>query len=260
MRKLLTFILGLLALAWFIVPAAAKVQIDINLSAERMHVQADNGQVYDWSISSARRGYITPDGNYHPQSLQVMHYSHKYHDAPMPHSIFFRGGYAIHGGYSAASMGVPRSHGCVRLTNDHAATLFALVRREGANIHIYGQPSAAIFARAGRHAVHKVIHVAYRMKRERITSFRHVHVRYVRYVRHEVHGHWYRRRIVAWRWQTRHYTHYAMVRYRVYHAMAHHEAHSRHALAYAPNYRLRTRYRSVRSWQFNPLPSFLLTR
>ncbi len=251
MRKFSIFIMGLFALVWFVSPAAAKVQIDINLSSETMHVQADNGQVYDWRVSSARRGYITPDGNYRPQSLQVMHYSHKYHNAPMPHAIFFRGGYAIHGGYSAASMGVPRSHGCVRLTDYHAAVLFALVRREGANIHIYGQPAASIYAKAVRPAAHKWHHVVYRMRRVRLTSVRHVRVRYVHYVRHEVRGHWYRRRVIAWRWQTRRYVHYAMVR---------HVVHYRHALAYAPHYRYASRYPSVRAWQYSPLPSFLLTR
>ncbi|MBV1706787.1 MAG: L,D-transpeptidase [Hyphomicrobiales bacterium] len=252
MRKLSLFVLGLFALVWFVAPAAANVRIDINLSAERMHVQADNGQVYDWRISSARRGYITPDGNFRPQSLQVMHYSHKYHNAPMPHAIFFHGGYAIHGGYSAASMGVPRSHGCVRLTNAHAAVLFALVRREGASIHIYGQPPASIYARAARPTYRKPHHVAYRMQRVRITAIRHIRVRYIRYVRHEVRGHWYRRRIVAWRWQTRRYVHYAMV-HRIVRARS-------HALAYAPSYHHAARYPSVRAWQYYPLPSYLLTK
>ncbi len=282
MRKFSTIIFGFMALVWLIVPAAAKVQIDVNLSTERMHVTTDNGQTYDWPVSSARRGYITPDGNYHPQSLQVMHYSHKYHNAPMPHAIFFRGGYAIHGGYSAASMGVPHSHGCVRLTNAHAATLFALVRHEGADIHIHGQPSAAIYARARRPAIHhvryvrqaayRVRYVAYRMKRERIVANRRVRVRTVHYVRHMIHGRWYSRRVVATRWQTRHVVRYGMVRQKVYHyhyAMAHHRghhyaftgerAHVSRTLAYAPTYRHYSR-RPVGAWQFNPLPAFLLTR
>ena len=40
----------------------------------------------------------------------------KYHMSPMPHSIFFRGGYAIHGTYATGSLGRPASHGCVRLS------------------------------------------------------------------------------------------------------------------------------------------------
>jgi lipoprotein-anchoring transpeptidase ErfK/SrfK len=49
----------------------------------------------------------------------------------MPHSIFFHGGYAIHGSYEISRLGGPASHGCVRLHPANAATLFALVGREG---------------------------------------------------------------------------------------------------------------------------------
>jgi lipoprotein-anchoring transpeptidase ErfK/SrfK len=49
----------------------------------------------------------------------------------MPHSIFFRGGIAIHGTYETAGLGRPVSHGCVRLQPANAAALFGLVEHEG---------------------------------------------------------------------------------------------------------------------------------
>jgi lipoprotein-anchoring transpeptidase ErfK/SrfK len=49
----------------------------------------------------------------------------------MPHAIFFYGGFAIHGTYELTRLGGPASHGCVRLYPSHAATLFALVERNG---------------------------------------------------------------------------------------------------------------------------------
>jgi L,D-transpeptidase catalytic domain len=49
----------------------------------------------------------------------------------MPHSIFFHGGYAIHGTYEINRLGGPASHGCIRLHPANAAALFALVKREG---------------------------------------------------------------------------------------------------------------------------------
>jgi hypothetical protein len=49
----------------------------------------------------------------------------------MPHSIFFHGGYAIHGSYEISHLGGPASHGCVRLHPDNATTLFELVERQG---------------------------------------------------------------------------------------------------------------------------------
>ena len=46
----------------------------------------------------------------------------------MPYSIFFDGGYAIHGSYEIAHLGRPASHGCIRLRPQNAAILFALVK------------------------------------------------------------------------------------------------------------------------------------
>ena len=45
----------------------------------------------------------------------------------MPYSIFFSGGYAIHGSYGISHLGSPASHGCIRLHPENAAVLFALI-------------------------------------------------------------------------------------------------------------------------------------
>jgi lipoprotein-anchoring transpeptidase ErfK/SrfK len=58
-------------------------------------------------------------------------FSRKYYNSPMPHAIFFYGGFAIHGTYELSRLGGPASHGCVRLHPSHAAELFALVERNG---------------------------------------------------------------------------------------------------------------------------------
>eukprot|EP01037_Dinobryon_pediforme_P002562 gene2563-2601_t len=111
--------------------AHAGVNVDIDMSTQTMHVRAAGGESYDWPVSTAGRGYITPHGTFGVQSMQTMHRSRKYHNSPMPHSIFFSGGFAIHGTTAEAHLGRPASHGCVRLSRANAATLFALVKREG---------------------------------------------------------------------------------------------------------------------------------
>lgn len=121
------------------VPAQARVQVSIDLSSQRMSVQSSTGS-YVWPISSGRSGFFTPRGSYAPTSLRRMHYSRKYHMSPMPHSIFFRGGYAIHGTYSTSQLGRPASHGCIRLSPGNAAALYSMVQREGARISITGSP------------------------------------------------------------------------------------------------------------------------
>ena len=76
-------------------------------------------------------GYHTPRGAWRPYSLKKMHYSRKYDNSPMPHSIFFLGGYAIHGTGYVKSLGRPASHGCIRLHPQNASRLFNLVRKHG---------------------------------------------------------------------------------------------------------------------------------
>ena len=84
-------------------PASATVNISVNLSAQRMTVTNSKGETFNWAISSGRMGYVTPRGVYRPQSLQRMHYTRKYGMSPMPHSIFFHRGWAIHGTSAATS-------------------------------------------------------------------------------------------------------------------------------------------------------------
>lgn len=119
--------------------ADASVLIAIDLSSQTMHVRSDSGS-YDWRVSTARSGYRTPRGTYRPYLLQRTHFSRLYHMSPMPYSIFFAGGYAIHGTYETASLGRPASHGCIRLAPGNAALLFHMVQTEGALITISGEP------------------------------------------------------------------------------------------------------------------------
>jgi lipoprotein-anchoring transpeptidase ErfK/SrfK len=65
-----------------------------------------------------------------------MHYSKKYDNAPMPHSIFFSGGYAIHATPHVGNLGRPASHGCVRLHPEHAAQLYTMTKGEYTTITI----------------------------------------------------------------------------------------------------------------------------
>jgi lipoprotein-anchoring transpeptidase ErfK/SrfK len=111
--------------------AEASIIVHVDRSQQQMEVVVDGEQRYLWRVSTARRGYITPPGTYHPQMLARHWYSRKYYNSPMPHAIFFDGGYAIHGTYEIAQLGGPASHGCVRLDPSNAATLFDLVERQG---------------------------------------------------------------------------------------------------------------------------------
>lgn len=111
--------------------AAAELVALVDISTQTMTVSEYGQVVYRWKVSTARRGYYTPRGTFRPTRLSRMWYSRKYDNSPMPHSVFFHGGYAIHGTYSVRSLGRPVSHGCIRLHPANAATFYDLVREVG---------------------------------------------------------------------------------------------------------------------------------
>jgi lipoprotein-anchoring transpeptidase ErfK/SrfK len=112
--------------------AAADVVVSVDTFVQQMTVTVDGTPRYTWPVSTGRAGYATPAGSFPALRLAREHTSREWDDAPMPYSIFFTGrGHAIHGTPSTASLGSPASHGCVRLSTENAATLFALVEAQG---------------------------------------------------------------------------------------------------------------------------------
>ena len=95
-------------------PARAGVVVQIDKSSQRMAVSVDGTTRYTWPVSTGRGGYGTPSGVFHPQMMARRWFSRKYYNSPMPHSIFFYHGFAIHGTYDLSRLGGPASHGCVQ--------------------------------------------------------------------------------------------------------------------------------------------------
>jgi lipoprotein-anchoring transpeptidase ErfK/SrfK len=111
--------------------ARAEILVQIDRSSQTMEVTVDGEPRYNWPVSTGRPGLATPSGTFHPHMLARRWFSSKYDNSPMPHSIFFVGGIAIHGSYETAYLGRPVSHGCVRLLPANATVLFGLVQQEG---------------------------------------------------------------------------------------------------------------------------------
>jgi hypothetical protein len=110
--------------------AAAEVVVTINKSKQLLTVTVDGIEQHIWKVSTGLGGG-PPSGTYKPERLERKWFSRKYGWSPMPHSIFFHKGYAIHGTIYVSRLGRPASHGCVRLHPTNAATLFNLVREHG---------------------------------------------------------------------------------------------------------------------------------
>ena len=107
------------------------VEAHIHIASQYMSVDVNGARYAEWAVSTARSGYSTPQGSFHATRLARVYFSKKYDNSPMPNSVFFYGGNAIHGTYHVRALGHPASHGCVRLLPQHAAELYAMVEHYG---------------------------------------------------------------------------------------------------------------------------------
>ena len=131
MRSYLVALAGLMLFA-ATGAAQAKIAITVDKNNQMMTVAVDGVERYHWPVSTGNPSHETPNGSFRTFRMEADHFSKEFDDAPMPHSIFFtREGHAIHGTGSEGQLGVPVSHGCVRLSRANASTLYALVEEQG---------------------------------------------------------------------------------------------------------------------------------
>jgi lipoprotein-anchoring transpeptidase ErfK/SrfK len=128
MRKFFVMMAALVAMTG--VAKAEDVIITVDVSDQIMLVETPT-DYYEWNVSTGRKGYNTPRGVFQPYHMAKMHYSRKYDNAPMPNSIFFHGGYAIHATDAVNNLGRPASHGCIRLHPQNAKWLYRIVSEYG---------------------------------------------------------------------------------------------------------------------------------
>ena len=128
MRKFFVMMAALVAMTG--VAKAEDVIITVDVSDQIMLVETPT-DYYEWNVSTGRKGYNTPRGIFQPYHMTKMHYSRKYDNAPMPNSIFFLDGYAIHATEDLKRLGRPASHGCIRLHPQNAKWLYRIVSEYG---------------------------------------------------------------------------------------------------------------------------------
>jgi len=128
MKKIFVMMAALVAMTG--VAKAEDVIITVDVSDQIMLVETPT-DYYEWNVSTGRKGYNTPRGVFQPYHMTKMHYSRKYDNAPMPNSIFFLDGYAIHATDAINNLGRPASHGCIRLHPQNAKWLYRIVSEYG---------------------------------------------------------------------------------------------------------------------------------
>lgn len=112
-------------------PGPASVYAKVSIADQRMDVVINRGngkkETYTWKVSTGRKGFETPPGKFRPDYIDELHHSTKYENAPMPFSVFFNDGIAVHGTTELKRLGSPASHGCVRLDPQNAEVFFRAV-------------------------------------------------------------------------------------------------------------------------------------
>jgi lipoprotein-anchoring transpeptidase ErfK/SrfK len=112
-------------------------RVVVDKATQTLRGYEGNQLVFQSHVSTGRYGRETPDGRYHVQSKSLMHYSHRYGNAPMPYSVQFAGNYFIHGFSSVPDR--PASHGCIRMPLSGEAQQFYSWVNEGTPVTVTGQ-------------------------------------------------------------------------------------------------------------------------
>jgi lipoprotein-anchoring transpeptidase ErfK/SrfK len=106
--------------------ASGKKWIEIDLSKQRLAARQGNKVIKAFPISSGTARTPTPRGTFriYAKYRKIRMRGPGYNLPNVPHSMFFLGGYAIHGTYWHSNFGTPMSHGCVNLSKKNAAWLY----------------------------------------------------------------------------------------------------------------------------------------
>jgi lipoprotein-anchoring transpeptidase ErfK/SrfK len=108
------------------IPAEGETRLVVDLLTQMIYVYRDDKLVGASTISSAKRGMITPLGFWSILEKRPFYRSKKYENAPMPFMQRIDGyGIAFHGGNNP---GYPASHGCIRLPMKFAQKLYELTK------------------------------------------------------------------------------------------------------------------------------------
>jgi lipoprotein-anchoring transpeptidase ErfK/SrfK len=116
---------------------AGPQRVEISLSTQRLRAWQGGHLVLETRISSGRKRGSTPTGRFRAGPFRArMHYSSRYHRAPMPWSVQINGHIFIHGFTSVPDY--PASHGCIRvpLTGGNPARFIYQWVETGTPVHV----------------------------------------------------------------------------------------------------------------------------
>jgi lipoprotein-anchoring transpeptidase ErfK/SrfK len=100
--------------------------IEIDLSDQRLYAHVGQTTALNAVVSTGTRQYPTPTGRFHIYvKYRATRMTGPGYDLPnVPWTMYFYGGYGIHGTYWHNSFGRPMSHGCVNMKTAEAKWLY----------------------------------------------------------------------------------------------------------------------------------------
>ncbi|NJM20214.1 MAG: L,D-transpeptidase [Richelia sp. RM2_1_2] len=100
--------------------------IQVDLSEQRLIAWQGNKAVFGVIVSTGKRTTPTPIGvfNIYTKLNKTRMKGDDYDIPDVPHTMYYQGGYGIHGAYWHNNFGTPVSHGCVNLAPNQAKKLF----------------------------------------------------------------------------------------------------------------------------------------
>jgi lipoprotein-anchoring transpeptidase ErfK/SrfK len=100
--------------------------IEVNVTAQRLIAWEGEKPVMFFTISSGLPGTPTVLGQFHIywKLEATLMTGYNYYLPDVPYTMYFYGGYALHGTYWHSNFGQPMSHGCVNLKTEEAKQLF----------------------------------------------------------------------------------------------------------------------------------------
>lgn len=127
-----SLLLALMSVLPINVSAAADIVAKVDLSKQRMQVYINGKRKYNWRVSTGKKGWRTPTGNFQPYKTYRNYYEKRW-KANLPYLVMIHssGGIGIHGTHQSSRLGRPASHGCIRLSVGNAAKFYKLVKKHG---------------------------------------------------------------------------------------------------------------------------------
>lgn len=106
--------------------ASEEKWIQVDLSKQRLIAWEGTTPVYAVTVSTGKSATPTRIGTFAIQTKypSVRMAGPGYDVSNVPHTMFYQGGYAIHGAYWHNRFGTPVSHGCVNVAPNHAQRLY----------------------------------------------------------------------------------------------------------------------------------------